>query len=114
MDFEKYFMNFPGAITVCGPDGRILAMNERALETFAADGAEKLLGSNVLDCHPEPARSKLAAMLAEGRPNVYTIEKQDVRKLIFQSPWKENGADAGFFELSLVIPETMPHFVRSD
>jgi len=112
MDLEKFFMKFPGAITVCSPDGRILAMNERARAADA--GGDKLLGTNVLDCHPEPARSKLAALLAEGRENVYTIEKKGVRKLIFQSPWKENGVYAGFFELSLVIPEKMPHFIRGN
>lgn len=113
MDFKTFFDNFPGAITVCDPAGRILAMNERAREADAG-GGNKLLGRKVLDCHPEPARTKLAAMLAEGRENVYTIEKKGVRKLIFQSPWKENGVYAGFFELSLVIPETTPHFVRGD
>ncbi|MHB8054216.1 MAG: PAS domain-containing protein [Candidatus Aminicenantales bacterium] len=114
MNFKNLFMHFPGAVTVCNRDGRILAMNDRARETFAGDGGEKLLGTNVLDCHPEPARSKLKAMLVEGRTNVYTIEKKGVQKLIYQSPWKENGAIAGFLEISLVIPETMPHFVRGN
>ncbi len=114
MNFKNLFKGFPGAVTVCDRDGLILAMNDRAREAFAGDGGEKLLGTNVLDCHPEPARSQLKAMLAEGRPNVYTIEKRGVRKLIYQSPWKENGAYAGFLELALVLPETMPHFVRGN
>ena len=114
MDFKNFFKSFPGAVTVCGLDGVILAMNDRALETFASDGGERLLGTNVLQCHPEPARSKLKAMLAEGRTNVYTIEKKGVRKLIYQAPWRENGVWAGFLELSLVIPGTMPHFVRGN
>ena len=112
MDFANFFKSFPGAVTVCDREGLVLAMNDRALSTFADDGGERLLGTNVLQCHPEPARSKLKAMLAEGRTNVYTIEKRGIRKLIYQAPWLENGAYAGFFELSLVIPETMPHFVR--
>ena len=114
MDFANFFKGFPGAVTVCDRDGVILAMNERAMETFASDGGEKLLGTNVLQCHPEPARSKLKAMLAESRTNVYTIEKKGIRKLIYQAPWLENGVVAGFCELSLVIPETMPHFVRGN
>jgi hypothetical protein len=71
-----------------------------------------LVGTNVLACHPEPARTQLATMLREQKSNVYTIEKQGVRKLIFQSPWFENGAYRGFVEISLPLPAEMPHFVR--
>jgi hypothetical protein len=97
---------------VCDGDGIILEMNDRAAVTFAADGGRALLGSNVLDCHPEKARAQLVEMLAGGRRNVYTIEKQGVKKLIYQSPWYRDGAYAGFVELSLEIPFELPHFVR--
>ena len=113
MDPNALFRDFPGAITVCDLDGIILALNNEALETFAADGGAALLGTNVLDCHPEPSRSKLKKIMAEGRTNVYTIEKKGVKKLIYQSPWTENKTIRGFFELSLVIPDAMPHFLRS-
>jgi hypothetical protein len=103
---------FPGAATVCDPEGIILAMNDRALETFAADGGAALLGTNVLNCHPEPARAMLREMLAARRKNVYTIEKRGVKKLIYQVPWTRDGIYAGFVELSLEIPFEMPHFVR--
>ncbi|HOX25428.1 MAG TPA: PAS domain-containing protein [Candidatus Krumholzibacteria bacterium] len=103
---------FPGAVTVCDPAGVILEMNARAIETFAGDGGADLIGRNVLDCHREPARSRLAAMMAAGTRNVYTIEKNGVRKLIYQSPWFVEGRYRGFVELSLVMPETVPHFVR--
>jgi PAS domain-containing protein len=112
MDPNALFRGFPGAITVCDPDGIILALNDKALETFAADGGAALLGTNALDCHPEPSRSTLKKMLAEGRTNVYTIEKKGVKKLIYQSTWSENGTIRGFLELSLVIPDAMPHFIR--
>ena len=112
MNYEKLFQSFPGAVTVCDREGVILAMNEKARETFAADGGERLLGTSVLLCHPEPARTKLKEMLAEGRPNIYTIEKAGLKKLIYQAPWTEDGAYRGFLELTLVIPEKMPHFIR--
>jgi PAS domain-containing protein len=110
---SSWWQDFPGAATICDRDGVILEMNARAREVFAADGGAALVGSNVLDCHPEPARAKLRAMLAEGRANVYTIEKRGLKKLIYQAPWFEAGAYAGFVELSLEIPAAMPHFVRS-
>jgi hypothetical protein len=51
-------------------------------------------------------------MLKTGLPNVYTIQKGGVKKLIYQSPWFIGGNYAGFVELSLPIPEQMPHFNR--
>ncbi len=113
MSEHAWVEEFPGAITVCDAAGVIVAMNARAAETFAADGGRALIGTNALDCHPEPARAKLAALLASREPNVYTIEKAGVRKLIYQSPWYRGGAYAGVLELSLVLPETLPHFVRA-
>lgn len=103
---------FPGAITVCDPTGVILSMNRRARDTFAKSGGDELIGKNLLDCHPEPARGKLARMLAHPETNSYTIEKQGVKKLIYQAPWYRDGAFAGLIELSLVIPSDMPHFIR--
>jgi PAS domain-containing protein len=103
---------FPGAVTVCDREGVILEMNDRSVRSFAEDGGAALIGRNVLECHPEPARSKLAALLASGRTNVYTIEKNGVKKLIYQAPWHRDGEYAGFVELSLEIPFELPHFVR--
>jgi len=66
----------------------------------------------MLDCHPEPSRTKVKELLETKQPNVYTIEKGGVHKLIYQTPWYENGEYRGFIELSLVIPSEIPHFVR--
>jgi len=104
---------FAGAVTVCDAAGIIVDMNDKAAATFAADGGRALIGTDVLACHPEKARAQLAGMLASGQRNVYTIEKQGVKKLIYQSPWYRDGVYAGFVELSLEIPFEMPHFVRA-
>jgi transcriptional regulator with PAS, ATPase and Fis domain len=109
LDWAK---EWPAAVTVCDENGIILEMNDRAVETFADSGGRKLIGSNVLDCHPEPARSKLRSLMDERRTNVYTIEKAGRKKLIYQAPWFESGRFRGFVELSLELPEIIPHFVR--
>jgi len=109
---HSWIREFPAAITVCDAKGTIIAMNGAAAKVFEEDGGEKLVGASVFDCHPEPARSKLQEMMASQQTNVYTIEKNGARKLIYQSPWFENGKYAGFVEISLVIPDEMPHFVR--
>ncbi|MFA6233577.1 MAG: diguanylate cyclase [Bacteroidota bacterium] len=112
MSLPDWTREFPGAITQCNADGIILSMNERAIETFAADGGADLIGRNVLDCHPEPSRSQLAKMLVDQSSNLYTIEKAGKKKLIAQLPWYENGTYAGIVELSLELPLDMPHFIR--
>jgi transcriptional regulator with PAS, ATPase and Fis domain len=112
MSEHAWVKEFPGAVTVSDAEGRILEMNDRSLEAFAADGGPALLGTNVLDCHPEPSRTKLKGMMDGRRTNVYTIQKNGKKKLIYQAPWFTDGAYAGFVELSLEIPWDMPHFDR--
>jgi PAS domain-containing protein len=112
MTNHAWLQEFPGAITVCDPEGIILEMNDRAVEIFAAQGGAALIGTNLLDCHPEPARSKLKQLLEAQRTNVYTIEKKGVQKLIYQTPWYRQGRYSGFVEISLELPAILPHFIR--
>ena len=113
MSDHTWVKEFPGAITVCDADGIILEMNDNAARTFEKDGGASLVGRNMLDCHPEPARGKTERLLAARQMNVYTIEKNGVKKLIFQSPWYKDGQYSGFVEVSLEIPFELPHFVRT-
>jgi hypothetical protein len=108
----SWVKEFPGAVTICDPDGMIIGMNDRAAIVFKEDGGRKLIGRNVLDCHPEPARSELAGLMKARQRNVYTIEKNGVKKFIYQSPWYLDGEYAGFLELTLEVPFDMPHFMR--
>lgn len=108
----SWLKGFPGAITVCDPQGIIVEMNDKAAETFKKDGGRALLGKNLLDCHSEASKAKLKAMLEKREANIYTIEKNGVKKLIYQTPLYSDGEYIGFAELSLEIPFEMPHFVR--
>ncbi|MFA5011205.1 MAG: diguanylate cyclase [Ignavibacteria bacterium] len=101
------------AVTLCSKEGIITYMNDKAVRTFERDGGLKLIGTNVLDCHPEPSKSLLAKMLENEMKNVYTIEKNGVKKLIYQTPIYENGVYSGFAELSLELPEHMENFIRN-
>jgi transcriptional regulator with PAS, ATPase and Fis domain len=108
----KWVPEFPAEITVCDAAGIILEMNEKAAAAFAQQGGRALIGSNLLNCHAEASRTKLQGLLKDGKTNVYTIEKNGVRKLIFQAPWFERGKYGGLVELSLTLPDQLPHFVR--
>ncbi len=109
---HEWIKEFRGAVVVCDPDGVILEMNDAAIRSNAEDGGAKLIGKNVLDCHPAPAREKLEVFMARRAPNVYTVEKRGVKKLVYQTPWEAEGRYAGFLEVVLEIPSVIPHFVR--
>ena len=38
--------------------------------------------------------------------------KHGQRKLIYQTPWRENGEVRGLVEISIVLPDEMPHYDR--
>ncbi len=103
----------PIAVTVCDEKGKITEMNLKSGKTFEKYGGLKLIGSDLLECHPEPSKTKLKKMLSGTAPiNTYTIEKNGVKKLIYQFASQKDGKPAGLVELSLEIPPDMPHFVR--
>lgn len=109
---EDWVTELPLAVTVTDARGTIIEMNARSAETFAADGGLGLVGRSVLDCHPEPARTKTAALYRDRAPNHYTIRKNGQKKIIHQVPWYRGGAFAGFVEFSFAIPDELPHFDR--
>jgi hypothetical protein len=112
MEEHKWVLEFSGAVTVCDPEGTILEMNDEADRSFRKWGGKKLMGSNLFDCHPEPARSKLKQLMEDRQKNVYTIEKKGIKKLVYQAPWYENGQYRGFVEVVIELPSSMPHFIR--
>ena len=99
------------AVTVCDTEGVILYMNEKARATYIRHG--NLIGSNLFGCHNERSREIIRRLLADGGTNVYTIEKNGVRKMIYQTPWRVDGVVGGLAEISMEIPAEMPHHIRN-
>jgi transcriptional regulator with PAS, ATPase and Fis domain len=112
MSDYDWVRQFPGAITVCDRQGIVLEMNDKAAQAYQDQGGRALLGRNLFDCHPEPARSRLKYIMEAQQSNVYTIEKNGVKQLVYQTPWYQAGTYAGFVEMDLEIPWQLPHFVR--
>jgi len=111
--FVEWFERLPCAVTVCDRDYTILYLNARAAEVNARDGGKAMVGRNLMDCHPPEAQEKLRRVMAAGRPNVYTIEKAGVRKMIYQAPWSAEHHPGGLVEITFELPVEIPHFVRT-
>ncbi len=111
MDFD-WAETLQCAVTVCDADGVVIYMNERSRSTFSADGSS-MVGKSMIPCHNERSQAIIRKMLTEGVTNCYTINKKGVRKLIYQSPWKkDDGTVGGLVEISIVLPDEMPNYVR--
>ena len=113
MNEHEWIKEFPAAVTICDTQGIILEMNDKAALNYEKDGGYDLIGKNMLDCHPEKARAKTEHLLTSHEKNIYTIEKNGIKKLIYQTPWYKDGVYSGIVELSVEIPFEMPHFIRS-
>lgn len=99
------------AVTVCDSDCNIQYMNAKARETYRRHG--NLIGKNLLDCHSPRSIEIIRRILADGGTNAYTIEKNGLHKMIYQTALKDpDGHVTGIAEISMVIPETLPHYVR--
>lgn len=98
------------AVTVCDAEGVIIYMNDKSRETYKKEG--DLIGKNLFACHSERSREIIRHLLSTGGSNSYTIEKQGLHKVIYQTAWKKEGKVAGIVEISMVTPADMPHYVR--
>ena len=104
---EDFFRSTGCAVTVCDTECNIVYQNDRSLDVNG-----DMRGRCMLGCHNDRSRGIIARILEEGMTNSYTISKKGQRKLIHQTPWYRDGRIAGIIELSIVIPDQMPHYDR--
>jgi transcriptional regulator with PAS, ATPase and Fis domain len=109
----EWFEQLPCSVTICDKNYKILYMNDRAAEVSSKHGGKALVGKNLMDCHPPEAQKKLRKVMASGRPNVYTTEKEGVKTMVYQCHWKKSGRVGGLAELSFELPTDLPNFVRT-
>lgn len=109
---EEILKELPFAVTVCDKDAKIIYMNEKSGATFRKNPNDDLIGRSLFDCHGPQSAEKIKTLLKDGGTNVYTIEKNGIKKLIYQCPWYRNNEISGLAEISLIIPGEMPHYIR--
>ena len=111
--FTDWIENFGAAITVMDLEGNILDMNEAAAVVNERHGGKSLIGKNLMGCHQQRSRDIMKNLMENDTKNVYTIEKNGKKKMIYQAPWYKDGKVAGLVEISMFVPEEMPHYKRS-
>lgn len=89
------------AITISDKNGKIIEMNERSVMTFQKSGGRELIGKQLMDCHSQRSKEMIQQMMTSPQTNAYTIEKEGLKKLIYQTPWYENGEFGGLESFQL-------------
>lgn len=112
MKCPEWVQEFPGAVTVCDTAGTIIYMNDCAVKLFRQDGRDHLIGSNVLNCHPGRARAAVESLLRTGGTAVFTVEKNDATRVVYDAPWYVDGVYSGLVEISFYLTRRMKNFVR--
>lgn len=110
---EEILRQLPFAVTVCDLEANIVYMNDKSIATFQKNENESMIGKSLFDCHGQHSADKIRFLLETGETNSYTIEKNGLKKMIYQCPWYKDNKIAGLAEISLVIPMEMPHYIRS-
>lgn len=111
IDLASVFREVGVAVTVTDREGAIVYYNDSSARVNAGGDGHALLGRDVRGCHNERSRAIIERLFA-GETNVYTITKKGQRKLIYQTPWKVDGEVQGLVELSIVVPDGIPHYSR--
>jgi hypothetical protein len=109
---RRWVDGFPGTITVIDAQGTIIDMNESAAQAFADRGGRGLVGASAFNCHPGPCREKLETLMESREKRIYTVLQGGRHKFVILAPWFVDGEYAGYLDMSLEIPETLPHFDR--
>ena len=100
---------FPGMISVCDKDGKILVMNNKIADYFASTGGKDLIGSNIYDCHSPKSAAMIKQMISHPKTRVYTTEEDGQKELVIHAPWYQNGEFSGLVEITVQFEGEIPH-----
>lgn len=102
LEIWSFEVDFP--VTLCDKEGKIVGLNQKSIDFFTEDGGADLIGRSLLDCHPEPSRSKLIELLANPRPNTYYSDSSMGKLLVHETPWFVDGTYMGLVEILITLP----------
>ena len=110
---EHYYWEkeIDASLIVSDENGIVIQMNDKSSKVFEG-GTDRLLGTKLLDCHPEWAKPKVQELMSEKEPSCYTTESKGKKHFIYHTPWFEDGEYKGLVEMVIPIPSDMPNYVR--
>ena len=111
-DPGQWVKEFPVAVTVTAADGTIVEMNDRSLQVLRRTEAQPSCARASLIAIPRPPAPRPWNSTSEKLPITTPSRKKGQKKIIHQIPWTQDGAFAGFVEISIPIPDELPHFDR--
>jgi len=95
----RLFEGLRAAVTIADENGRIIFLNDLAIEHYGDRGGEALLGTDLHDCHNPQSQAKIETLYARYRAGDLTPTRYH----------EENGA--GPAESTVLIPLTVDgHF----
>jgi transcriptional regulator with PAS, ATPase and Fis domain len=112
MSCPDWTTEFPGMISVCDAEGKILAMNNNESKFFEAQGGKGLIGTSLYGCHNETSAKQINAQMKTKKTRVYIAHEKGQKELVIQSPWFQDGKFAGLVEISVEIHGEIPLLVR--
>jgi transcriptional regulator with PAS, ATPase and Fis domain len=92
---------FPGMISVCDVDGKIMVLNKKIAAYFSSTGGKELIGTNLFDCHGNTSGEEIKQLMKQEKADVYIAEENGERELVIHSPWFKEGEFAGLVEITL-------------
>jgi DUF438 domain-containing protein len=108
MNQPEWIKEFPSAINICDKEGILLYLNDKSLKFFEKYGGEKLIGTNIIECHTGDSLEKFKDMLKNPYTNCYISVKNGNNRVIYQAPWYKDGEYMGIVEMILDVPPEMP------
>ncbi|MBQ6268875.1 MAG: PAS domain-containing protein [Bacteroidetes bacterium] len=106
---NSFFNEIDAAITICDLNFKIVYMNNKSKNTFQ----NKKIGDDILACHNPHSIEIMNNIISTKKANVYSIDKNGIKKIIYQTPWLENNEVKGLIEFSFVVPVDMPNYKRN-
>jgi transcriptional regulator with PAS, ATPase and Fis domain len=94
---------FPGMISVCDKEGKILVLNRKIADYFESTGGKELIGSNLFDCHGKSSGAQIRALMTKEKAHIYIAEENGERELVIHAPWYKGGEFSGLVEITVPL-----------
>lgn len=105
---------FPGMISVCDKNGKVLVMNRKIADYFESKGGKKLIGSNLFDCHGKSSGAQIHALMVKEKTHIYIAEENGERELVIHAPWYQQGEFSGLVEITVPLEGDINEIKREE